>query len=196
MNLYLNDYYNCREENIIVSQQKINCKYWNINENICTTACSLNIVSNPTPKDCNLCTKRDFVLTEITIKKESIKKETEKKSFIEKAKSYAKAEISQIIEGKVSEDIFCKRKNLCLSCEFLVNPKPNEESIGWCKGGCGCQIGNTRSALSAKLYMPHLKCPKNKFDVEKGNGFDTKHVIESLNGIKNSIIETAINKTE
>lgn len=115
-------------------------------------------------------------------------------SFSEKAISYGKAEASQMLHGKVSDDIFNKRKELCMACHARVNPKPDEESIGWCKGGCGCTIGNTRAALSQKLYMPNITCPLKKFGPEKGSGFNINSAIDSISGIATSIQQTITDK--
>jgi hypothetical protein len=111
-----------------------------------------------------------------------------KKTFIEKTKSYVKAEGSQALQGKVSEEIFERRKQICMSCEFRVNDRNgNKDSIGWCKGGCGCSIGNPRAALSQKLYMPTVSCPKGKFGVEHGEGFNIKDAKDSAKGLLTSI---------
>lgn len=115
-------------------------------------------------------------------------------SFSEKVVSYGKAEASQMLHGKVSADIFNKRKELCMTCNARVNPKPEEESIGWCKGGCGCAIGSKRAALSEKLYMPNITCPLKKFGPEKGSGFTIESTIDSISGIVTSIQQTINDK--
>jgi hypothetical protein len=110
------------------------------------------------------------------------------KSFIEKAKAYMKAEGSQALQGKVDDDVFEKRKNICISCSHLVKAKGDtKDSIGWCGGGCGCSVGNPRAALSQKLYMPTLSCPKGKFGVEKGSGFKVEDAVDSAKGIITSV---------
>lgn len=120
------------------------------------------------------------------------KKETEK-SFLEKATSYLKAESSQATQGKISKENFEKRKEICLQCEFRTNDvvqkngQPLHDTIGWCKGGCGCTVGNPRAALSEKLYMPTLICPKRKFGEEKGEGFKVEDTIDSVKGIIKSV---------
>ena len=115
-------------------------------------------------------------------------------SFSQKATSYSKAEASQIFQGKVSEEVFEKRKALCMECPARVNVKPETESIGWCKGGCGCTIGSTRAALSQKLYMPNISCPLKKFGPEQGSGFNIKDAINSVTGIATAIQETITDK--
>jgi hypothetical protein len=101
--------------------------------------------------------------------------------------SYLKAEWSLIRQGRVSNKIFNKRKNICSSCDKLKNPHTDKENLGWCGGGCGCQIGNPRAALSQKLYMPTLSCPINKFGPEKGSGINWSDIKNALNGLMISL---------
>jgi hypothetical protein len=109
-------------------------------------------------------------------------------SFIEKTKNYFKAESSQALLGKVSEKIFKKRKQICMACEFRISSAKNAtDSIGWCKGGCGCSVGNPRAALSQKLYMPTLSCPKGKFGKEEGRGFSVEDAVDSGKGFFKSL---------
>lgn len=189
MNLYLNEFYDCKENEIIVSKQKINCKYWNI-DNPCNPDCSLKVLNNPTPSQCNYCKKRDpIVLGDIETDVSVPEIKPEEKSFFQKAITYVTAEASQFVNGKVSEEVYEKRKNICLACHFKTNPSPHIEPIGWCKGGCGCKVGNPRAGLSEKLHMPTISCPLNKFDYEKGSGFKVSDAIDSLKGIKTSLVE-------
>jgi hypothetical protein len=172
----------------------VDCKNWRINNSI--PDCSLKLDLN----QCNSCTAKQsrngdyknppiFVITikntEEKIKKEEIREPT----FIEKAKSYVKAETSQMALGKVDEETFEKRKAICMSCEYRVQShKTYKDSIGWCKGGCGCSLGNPRAALSEKLYMPTLSCPKKKFGPEIGKGFNIKDAADSVKGVAKSIV--------
>lgn len=111
-----------------------------------------------------------------------------KKSFIEKAKAYMKAEGSQALQGKVEDSVFERRKTICTSCPHLIKSKgTSEDTIGWCGGGCGCAVGNPRAALSQKLYMPTLSCPKGKFGAEKGSGFKVEDAVDSAKGILTSV---------
>ena len=90
--------------------------------------------------------------------------------------------------GKISQEIFEKRKSICMSCEHRVaKAKDKEDEIGWCKGGCGCSIGNPRAALSEKLYMPTLSCPKKKFGPEKGVGFNVSDALNSIKGLATAV---------
>jgi len=107
-------------------------------------------------------------------------------SFATKTKKYANAETSQFIQGKVSEEVYEKRKAICLECPHKSNPKPDEESIGWCKK-CGCGSKNTRAALSNKLWIPAVDCPLKKFGKEVGKGFNTSDAIDSVKGTIQSI---------
>lgn len=201
MNIFSNNFYDCNSPDnpdIIISRQKINCKYWSFDKK-CNTICSLNVINNPSMADCFNCPKREATdeykeaIKEKTLpkpikvyKNESIKEP----SFLQKAKSYIKAETSQLIQGKVSEEIYNKRKKLCIACHYKLNPKPDEEEIGWCKGGCGCKVGNPRAALSEKLYMPSISCPLKKFGPEQGNGFNVEDAVNSLKGAATAIVNT------
>jgi hypothetical protein len=121
------------------------------------------------------------------------KKQQNEKSFLEKTTTYLKAESSQATQGKISKENFEKRKEICLKCEYRANDivqkngQPLHDTIGWCKGGCGCTVGNPRAALSEKLYMPTLRCPKGKFAEEKGEGFKVEDTIDSVKGIIKSV---------
>lgn len=163
--------------------QHVNCKYWDVNQQTCKTFCSLKVYDEPTAIQCAKCDKRE-ALVGVTIKQQPI---TSEPSLVNKTINYAKAESSQFVSGKVSKKVFNKRKDICMGCEYRTNPKPEEESIGWCKGGCGCVIGNPRAALSEKLYMPTVSCPKKKWGPEDGEGFKLADALDSIKGLKNSI---------
>lgn len=107
-------------------------------------------------------------------------------TFMDKASSYTKAELSQMFTGKVSEEVFEKRKALCMECPRRNNPYPDKESIGWCKS-CGCSSKNPRAGLSNKLWMPSLVCPLNKFGKEIGSGFKPADAVDSVKGAIDSV---------
>lgn len=172
----------------------VDCKNWRILKNLPNCALGLDL------EQCNTCPSKqtrngDFKnppIYVLSIKETEIKQSSPEKveepSFAKKAKSYVKAEASQVLEGKVSEEIFEKRKQFCMSCEHRVEQhKTYKDSIGWCKGGCGCSLGNPRAALSQKLYMPSLSCPKRKFGPEKGEGFNVSDATDSVKGIISSV---------
>lgn len=186
---------------------KINCKHWIVKDETCTPFCNLKNV-NCNLYDCKKCEERDPISDPRKNKNDTthpfVKEMREKlpqhnafkiteskvidKSFTEKAISYGAAEASQIIQGKVSQQIFEKRKEICMACPYRVNESNNgKDEIGWCKGGCGCSVGNPRAALSQKLYMPTLSCPKGKFGVEKGDGFNITDAADSVKGIISSV---------
>jgi hypothetical protein len=152
-NIFLPDRYNCNTKNF---KKKINCEYWSIDEESCTTKCSLKNI-NPSTTDCGLCKERKELVS-LTISPPIRKTSNstpiipKQPSFIQKAVSYAKAETSQMFNGKVSEEIYNKRKEICLACDYKVNPLPQTEPIGWCKGGCGCKI--SPAILSEILAAP------------------------------------------
>ena len=199
-------------KNHTINLPVINCIHWSTNQE-CDTSCAINVTKNPDFNFCIRCDKRKSIESSyvessrivegnviLSETKEDIKKGAElkkqmksEKSFIEKASSYLKAESSQATQGKISKENFEKRKEICMNCEFRVNniplpnKQPNHDSIGWCKGGCGCSVGNPRAALSEKLYMPTLRCPKGKFEEEKGEGFKVSDTLDSAKGIIKSV---------
>lgn len=204
--LFTEEMYTCKTKElpVLFTKQKINCKHWSASDD-CTVICSLNVINNPNSTDCAKCEKREAInnIIENYPKPKLIASFTqpqnqvpEKKSFLEKAVSYGKAEISQFVSGKVSDEIYNKRKEICLSCDYKVNPAPHSEPIGWCKGGCGCKIGNPRASLSQKLYMPSITCPLKKFGPEQGQGFNVGDAIDSVKGAATAVTETLKSDTE
>lgn len=201
--IFLKEFYDCNSSAnpSTVTKQKINCKYWSTTDDGCTAICSLKVLDNPNWIDCAKCEKRECVVDipqpvpklVNSVKKPNIEN---KKSFLQKAISYGKAEASQFINGKVSEEIYNKRKEICLGCDYKLNPVPEAEPIGWCKGGCGCKVGNPRAALSQKLYMPTITCPLKKFGPEVGQGFNISDAVDSIKGAATSINETIKSETE
>lgn len=206
-NISLNQFHVC-ESNYQIAYKKINCKHWTVTENDCKEFCTLKNI-NCNKNVCGKCSEREPLKIDPAekskkthpfvqemkdkfpqynaYKKEMFEQEKEK-TFAEKAKSYAKAESSQMVQGKVSKKIYEKRKSICMSCEYRVDTaKNNTDEVGWCKGGCGCSVGNPRAALSQKLYMPTLSCPKGKFGEEKGEGFNMTDAIDSVKGIIKSV---------
>ena len=186
--MFLQNTYKCKGG--FIKNQYVDCKHWSVDTDRCKTDCSLNVINNPTVTDCSKCPKRESYNTKVILESKEINlsDKEEEKSFIEKAKNYTKAETSQMFQGKVSQEIFEKRKEICMSCEFRVQEaKGAKDEIGWCKGGCGCIVGNPRAALSQKLYMPTLSCPKKKFGAEKGSGFNIPDSLDSVKGILTSI---------
>lgn len=177
-NIQLNQLYSCDKK---FYKKKINCKHWSYDTNSCVTFCSLKNI-NPSLKDCSNCSDISYIEDIETTEKIV---DQPKGTFGTKVSSYTKAEVSQFTQGKVSEEIFNKRKDFCMSCERRKNPHPEGESIGWCTN-CGCGI-TPRAALSQKLYIPTISCPLNKFGPERGEGFNTKDAIDSVKGIATSV---------
>jgi len=181
--LFLNIFYTCDKK---THKQIINCEHWNFKESTCEINCKLKNI-NPSIIDCIKCKERKKFDATPNIKS-SVSQVTisaPKKVNSQNVRSYAKAEVSQFTQGKVSEKIFNKRKEHCMSCERRKNPHPEGESIGWCTS-CGCGI-TPRAALSQKLYIPTISCPLNKFGPEKGEGFNAKDAIDSVKGIATSV---------
>lgn len=177
-NIQLNQLYSCDKK---FYKKKINCNHWSYDTNSCVSFCSLKNI-NPSLRDCSNCSDISYIEDIETTEKIV---DQPKGTFGTKVSSYAKAEVSQFTQGKVSEEIFNKRKDFCMSCERRKNPHPEGESIGWCTN-CGCGI-TPRAALSQKLYIPTISCPLNKFGPEKGEGFNAKDAIDSVKGIATSV---------
>lgn len=85
-------------------------------------------------KDCNTCGNKK-------------KKKKEKTTFVDVVKGGAKLLKSELNIGVVGDDIFEKRKSLCLACEHY--------DFGKCEK-CGCFCG-------AKAKLKTEKCPLNKW---------------------------------
>jgi hypothetical protein len=173
--LFLNDRYDCNNNRIF--KRKINCIHWSQESSGCSVSCSLKNI-NPKELDCYMCKERSKIPNA----------ELPQQITIENTKKYIKAETSQMIQGKVSDEVFEKRKQICMSCDKRQNINPETESIGWCNA-CGCGW-KTRAALSQKLYIPTISCPLKKFGPELGSGFNLKSAAESISGIVTSIKQT------
>lgn len=76
-------------------------------------------------------------------------------SFLQKAASWAKAEISQVVRGPVDEETYRMRLETCNAC-FKLNRAP-DAALGFCTA-CGCGQ-NARAELTVKGKMPEAKCP-------------------------------------
>lgn len=200
-NIALNQLINCGSPE--KKLRSVDCIHWNINTDNCHQHCSLKNIP-VVPLVCQSCRQKQPLNTtpaeqmraimeqknyfngsanKVKINDEFLEKQ---KSFAEKAKSYSGIEASQMLQGKVSEEIFNARKEHCLGCHKLVNPSPEIEKIGWC-GGCGCGSKNPRAGLSNKLYMPSWECPLKKFGKEKGEGFNIADATDSVKGVITSV---------
>lgn len=178
----------------------VNCVYWKMQDD-CSSYCSEK-TKNVTEHECRTCPIRKPYPTNnkpvnnspIADLKEKlpqfnhyvVENNNDDKSFLDKAKSYSKAEMSQMFKGKVSQEIFEKRKSICMSCPSRSNHDPDNEEIGWCRS-CGCSVTNKRASLSNKLWMPFLECPLKKFGKEQGEGFKANDAIDSVKGIVTSV---------
>jgi|GEM_PF-2181879 len=191
---------------------KLNCSYWSYDKNgDCKAHCELKNIGVSFPV-CFRCTDRKPIQERRDVpenfanpaqqmkamlpqynyySKENLETLTTQDkskdtSFMEKAKSYAKAEGSQLLNGKVSEEVYNKRKEICLACPQKSNHVPEKEPIGWCLS-CGCSSKNERAALSNKLWMPSLECPLKKFGKEDGRGFNANDAVNSVKGAVQAI---------
>lgn len=81
--------------------------------------------------------------------------EERQKSLLEKAASWAKAEISQVVKGPVDDETYRMRLETCNAC-FRLERKA-DAPFGFCKA-CGCGQ-NARAELTIKARMPEAKCP-------------------------------------
>lgn len=170
--LFLNDRYSCDGR---IQKKKVNCEYWSVDDKLCVTGCELKKI-NPKELDCFKCQERK-PLQNITISAPKITSQ--------KIKGYIGAETSQFLHGRVDEDVYTYRKNICLNCDRRENNSPESESIGWCTA-CGCG-SSKRAALSSKLYMPTVSCPIGKFETSRGSGFNIKDAKNAITGVAESI---------
>lgn len=129
-----------------------NCKHWtdcNVRNGGC---CSLGLYGGkPSVGTCmKACKRRDPVGEDPPVPE---------RSFVAKAISYAKAEVSLLTQF-ISEEDVRKRLEACRGCPNL---KPSQEpgELGWC-GACGCGK-NKRAELTVKARMPAATCPKKKW---------------------------------
>jgi hypothetical protein len=76
-------------------------------------------------------------------------------SFLGKAASWAKAEISQVLKGPVDDETYRMRLETCNAC-FRIERTP-DAPLGFCTA-CGCGR-NARAELTIKGRMPEAKCP-------------------------------------
>ena len=214
-NISLNQYEFCdNKTNQGPGFHKINCKHWEIKRGNSRYDCSqyCKLKSSSTNKNiCQKCDKIDPIVEEVKIDLNSpasqirstmpqfnffkTQAQPQSQNFNEQVKSYASAESSQFIQGKVSQEVFDKRKQHCLNCHLRKNVNPKVDEIGWC-GGCGCSSTNPRAGLSQKLWMPSLKCPLNKFGEEKGEGFNLKDAKDTVTGVIQSVTDLLKNKSD
>jgi hypothetical protein len=195
--IFRKKYYQCSSSSIYI--EEVNCIHWKSHIDTCTHTCDLKLFENPKVTDCMKCKSRqsysDDILTKdketnqftnITVRK------TDSSFSIDKAKKYISAEASQILQGKVDDEIYDLRKTQCMGCQFRVNNISTvSDEIGWCTS-CGCGIGSERTKLSVKLRMPALICPKGKFGAAMGNGFKISDATDSVKGIV-SMIKNIVN---
>jgi hypothetical protein len=196
-NISLPQYVVCKTDPSFV-KVKINCVFWDMQDN-CSAYCSEK-KKNVSELDCKRCDIRKPYVGVDNQQNTSpaadlqnlpqfnhyvVENSDNETTFLDKAKSYSKAEISQMFKGKVSQEIFEKRKSLCMACPSRVN-NDQSEAIGWCKS-CGCSTTNKRASLSNKLWMPSLECPLKKFGKEIGEGFKASDAADSVKGIITSV---------
>jgi hypothetical protein len=81
-------------------------------------------------------------------------------NLLEKAGSWLKAEVSQIVQGPVDDETYRLRLEVCNACPRIE--RPEGASLGFC-GACGCGQ-NPRAELTVKARMPAAKCPLNAWD--------------------------------
>jgi hypothetical protein len=81
--------------------------------------------------------------------------EERKQSLLDKAASWVKAEVSQVMRGPVDDETYRMRLETCNAC-FRLERAP-DAALGFCKA-CGCG-NNARAELTVKARMPEAKCP-------------------------------------
>ncbi len=190
-NTFRKKLYGCSTHNF--KNPEINCTEWSVNNETCKTSCSLNLFDSPTLHNCMDCKKRishskevleedekNYKITNLTIN-------SKPQINVKNVSNYLNAESSQLLQGQVPDDVYEKRKQFCMGCEYKVNNINNRsDEIGWCTS-CGCGIGTERTKLSIKLKMPALFCPKGKFNSEFGKGFNFKDANNALKGVVSTI---------
>ncbi len=81
------------------------------------------------------------------------------KSFLQKAVSYVKAEVS-LITSFIGEEEVRQRLEACRTCSHL-EPSKQDGQLGWCTA-CGCGK-KARAELTIKGRMPAATCPKGRW---------------------------------
>ena len=80
--------------------------------------------------------------------------------LLQKAMSWAKAEVSLVFQGPVSDSVYEARLLACSKCEFR-KPTSNGVGLGFCtKCGCG---DSPRAELTVKGRMPKATCPLERW---------------------------------
>jgi hypothetical protein len=206
-NISLNQFVFCDENNKTgQAYAKLNCKHWNLksnDNNTCKQYCSLKNIDTHI-RNCHMCKEREEIVPTQYSHYNNVAEEMRNKlpqfnffnmsnqqnntEFKDQVKLYASAEGSQLLQGKVSQEIFDKRKEQCMGCEKRKNVNSEVDKIGWC-GGCGCSTSNPRAGLSQKLWMPTLSCPLKKFGPEKGEGFNIEDAKDVIGGVMKSVTD-------
>lgn len=134
----------------------INCQYWSSCKVVGGGCCALNLFGGkPSLGTCRRCQKR----VPLTADGVEIEIEPEPKSLVEKAASYIKAEVSNVVSS-IPEEAVELRLAECRQCPSL-KPSTNPSELGWCSA-CGCGQ-SPRAELTVKAKMPAATCPKNKW---------------------------------
>lgn len=131
----------------------INCKHWSDCKVPRGGCCALGLYGGkPSEGTCKkACSRRDPVGVD--------EPDPPKPSFLAKAVSYAKAEVSLLTQF-ISEEEVQRRLAACRECPKL-QASAVEDEVGWCKA-CGCGK-NRRAELTVKARMPAAKCPLKKW---------------------------------
>jgi hypothetical protein len=74
------------------------------------------------------------------------------------AAQYAAAEVSGVIEGTVTDEVYATRLEACVACPARKLSTQLPDMVGYC-GDCGCGV-NARSRLTVKLRLPSATCPR------------------------------------
>lgn len=103
------------------------------------------------PERCGACTKYTKLIVDAPVKDPP-----KPAGMVEKAASWAKAEVSLVWNGPLPDEEVEQRLAVCRSCKEL-DPSADSGKLGWCKA-CGCGR-NARAELTVKGRMPKAKCP-------------------------------------
>jgi hypothetical protein len=110
---------------------------------------------------------------------------------VKNIKSYFRAQKSILGEGKVSLQVFEKRKSICRECPNRQHVDGYSDELGFCTS-CGCGA-NPKAQLTVKLQIPKTSCPLGKWDESVGTGdtlwFRIRYILArrfSKNGLQKS----------
>ena len=103
---------------------------------------------------------------------------------------YLQIEASNILEGRVSEEVENARKAICEQCNLrlpVIRDTRAADGFGWCSA---CTCGATqRALLLTKIQMPKSRCPLTpaKWTEANGTGATAQDAISAVKGVTETI---------